>query len=535
MTHDYVIVGAGTAGCVLANRLSADPNVNVLLLEAGGKDDYFWIDIPVGYLYTIGNPRTDWCYTIEPDPGLNGRTIGYARGKVLGGCSSINAMIYMRGQKSDYDHWAALGNRGWSWGDVLPLFKRSEDYQHGADEFHGVGGEMRVEEKRVSWEILDAWRDAAEECGIPKIAEFNRGDNSGNAYFQMNQRGGRRWSGTKAFLRPVMDRKNLTVRTGAHVERVVLESDESATGGRRATGVALVGTPDILKVRREVILAAGSIGSPQILQLSGIGPGALLRTHGIDVVHELPGVGENLHDHLQIRTIFKVRNTVTLNQRVNSPFGKAAMGLEYLLFKTGPLTMPPSQLGAFARSDPLRESANMEWHVQPLSLDKFGDPLHPFNAITPSVCNLQPSSRGHVRIKSADPQDAPAITLNYLSTDADQAIAVEGLRFTRRIMAAGALQRFEPEEWKPGPDIQSDAELRRVAGDLGTTIFHPVGTCKMGHDALAVVDDRLTVHGVAGLRVIDASVMPRITSGNTNAPTVMIAEKGAAFVLEDAR
>ncbi len=531
MTHDYVIVGAGTAGCVLANRLSADPDASVLLLEAGGKDDYFWIDIPVGYLYTIGNPRTDWCYRIEPDPGLNGRTILYARGRVLGGCSSINAMIYMRGQRSDYDHWASLGNRGWGWDDVLPVFKRSEDYQHGADECHGVGGEMRVEERRVSWEILDAWRDAAEECGIPKIAEFNRGDNFGNAYFQMNQRGGRRWSGTKGYLRPVMHRPNLTVRTDAQVRRVTVEPGDA---GLRATGVELLGSGEQLAARREVILATGAIGSPQILQLSGIGPGALLQAHGIEVVHDLAGVGENLHDHLQIRNIYKVKNTVTLNVRVNSLFGKAAMGLEYLLFKTGPLTMPPSQLGAFARSDPSRASANMEWHVQPLSLDKFGDPLHRFNAITPSVANLQPTSRGHVRIRDADPLRAPAITLNYLSTDEDLRVAVAGLRFTRRIMAAKALARFEPEEWKPGPAVESDEALADAARDLGTTIFHPVGTCKMGSDPLAVVDDRLAVHGVKGLRVIDASVMPRITSGNTNAPTVMIAEKGAEFVLEDA-
>ena len=530
VTHDYIIVGAGTAGCVLANRLSADPGASVLLLEAGGKDDYFWIDIPVGYLYTIGNPRTDWCYRIEPDPGLNGRTILYARGRVLGGCSSINAMIYMRGQRSDYDHWASLGNRGWGWDDVLPVFMRSEDYQHGADECHGVGGEMRVEERRVSWEILDAWRDAAEECGIPKIAEFNRGDNFGNAYFQMNQRGGRRWSGTKAYLRPVMHRPNLTVRTGAQVRRIAVESGDA---GPRATGIELV-TGERLAARREVILAAGAIGSPQILQLSGIGPGPLLQAHGIGVVHDLAGVGENLHDHLQIRNIYKVKNTVTLNLRVNSLLGKAAMGLEYLLFKTGPLTMPPSQLGAFARSDPSRASANMEWHVQPLSLDKFGDPLHKFNAITPSVANLQPTSRGHVRIKDPDPREAPAITLNYLSTDEDLAVAVAGLRFTRRIMAANALARFEPEEWKPGPEVESDEALAAAARDLGTTIFHPVGTCRMGSDPLAVVDDRLAVHGVARLRVIDASVMPRITSGNTNAPTVMIAEKGAEFVLEDA-
>ena len=529
--YDYIIVGGGTAGCVLANRLSADPNIGVLLLEAGGQDNYFWIDIPVGYLYTIGNPRTDWCYTTEPDPGLNGRTIGYARGKVLGGCSSINAMIYMRGQRSDYDHWASLGNRGWTWDDVLPVFMRSEDYQHGADEFHGVGGEMRVEEKRVRWEILDAWREAAQECGIPKITEFNRGNNSGNAYFQMNQRGGRRWSGTKAFLRPVQHRANLTVRVGAHVDRLVFDTSET---GKRAIGVTLVSSDELLEARREVILAAGSIGSPQILQLSGIGPSDVLQQHGLEVVHELPGVGDNLQDHLQIRTIFKVKHTVTLNQRVNSLFGKAAMGLEYLLFKTGPLTMPPSQLGAFAKSDASRPSANMEWHVQPLSLDKFGSPLHTFNAITPSVCNLQPTSRGHVRIQSPDPLRAPAITLNYLSTAEDREIALAGLRFTRRIMAARALTRFEPDEWLPGPAVESDAALSHAAGDLGTTIFHPVGTCKMGSDANAVVNDRLAVHGVDGLRVIDASIMPQITSGNTNAPTVMIAEKGAEFILQDA-
>jgi choline dehydrogenase-like flavoprotein len=533
MQFDYVIVGAGTAGCVLANRLSADPEVSVALLEAGGKDDYFWIDIPVGYLYTIGNPRTDWCYKTEPDPGLNGRSIGYARGKVLGGCSSINAMIYMRGQRSDYDHWAALGNRGWGWDDVLPVFKRSEDYQHGADEYHGAGGELRVEERRVNWEILDAWRDAAEECGIAKIAEFNRGDNAGCAYFQMNQRGGVRWSATKAFLRPALARSNLRVLTDAHVERLQLEQRDGAlraTGVVARLGAAGAQTIETLAAKRAVVLSAGAIGSPQILQLSGIGPAALLRDRGIDVVHDLPGVGENLHDHLQVRTVFKVRNTVTLNRRARSLWGRAAMGLEYAVFKTGPLTMPPSQLGAFAKSGPGQPAANMEWHVQPLSLDKFGDTLHRFDAVTPSVCNLQPTSRGHVRIVTRDPAAAPAIMLNYLSTREDREIAVAGLRFTRRIMAARALERFGPEEWKPGPDLTSDEDLARAAGDLGTTIFHPVGTCKMGSDALAVVDDRLAVHGVEHLSVIDASIMPRITSGNTNAPTVMIAEKGAEFV-----
>jgi choline dehydrogenase len=544
---DYIIVGAGTAGCVLANRLSADPSVSVLLLEAGGKDDYFWIDIPVGYLYTIGNPRTDWCFRTEPDPGLNGRSIGYARGKVLGGCSSINAMIYMRGQKADYDHWAALGNRGWSWQDVLPLFKRVEDYEHGADDMHGVGGELRVEERRVSWDVLDAWRDAAEQCGIPKVAEFNRGDNFGNAYFQMNQKRGRRFSATKAFLRPVMHRRNLTVRTGALVERVLVDT---ADGGRRAVGVAVrfgehasfgdsgrrgrdgaATSVRNLRARREVLLAAGAIGSPQILQLSGIGPGELLQPLGIPVLHDLRGVGSNLHDHLQIRSIYKVDNAVTLNRRAGSWLGRAAMALEYAFFRTGPLTMPPSQLGAFAKSDASQDVANIEWHVQPLSLDKFGDPLHEFDAITPSVCNLQPTSRGYVRIKSADPTAHPAIMLNYLATEEDRAVAVAGLRFTRRIMAAPALARFSPREWKPGPEFQSDADLRRAAGDLGTTIYHPVGTCKMGRDDLAVVDDRLRVHGVTGLRVIDASIMPRITSGNTNAPTVMIAEQGASFIL----
>jgi choline dehydrogenase len=527
-SFDYVIVGAGPAGCVLANRLSADSSVSVLLLEAGSKDDWMWINIPVGYLYSIGNPRVDWCYKTEAEAGLNGRALGYPRGRVLGGCSSINGMIYMRGQARDYEHWRSLGNSEWGWKDVLPYYKRSEDYAGGADDMHGVGGEWRVEAQRLSWKILDAFREAAAEVGIPKITDFNRGDNEGCAYFQVNQKRGVRWNSSKAFLRPILKRPNLTVITDAHVKRVRFEA-------RRAAGVdfVLAGQDCYAEAKKETILCAGSIGSPQILQLSGVGPGQLLQALGIPVIHDLPGVGENLQDHLQLRMVFKVGNARTLNEQANSLFGRIAMGGQYFLFKRGPLTMSPSQLGAFARSDPQQSSANLEYHVQPLSLDKFGDPLHSFPALTASVCNVRPESRGSVRIKSADPTAHPAIQPNYLATPNDRKVAADSLLLTRRIVAAPAMQRYSPVEFRPGAHLQSEEELAQAAGDIGTTIFHPVGTCKMGADALAVVDARLRVHGITGLRVVDASIMPTITSGNTNSPTIMIAEKAADMIRED--
>ena len=536
-SFDYVIAGGGTAGCLLANRLSKDPSVSVLMLEAGGVDKGIWLNIPVGYLFCIGNPRTDWCYRTELDKGLNGRSIGYARGRVLGGCSSINAMLYMRGQQRDYDEWASLsGDPSWAWDRVLPIFKRSEDYWDGESDKHGAGGEWRVEKQRLSWEILDAFRDAAEEAGIAKIDDFNRGDNEGSAHFEVNQKRGVRWSATKAFLRPIQHRKNLTVLTGAQVHRLRL--GKSATGEPEARGVEFYQGDALVfaEARCETILAAGSIGSPHILQFSGIGPVAQLQAHGVPVVHDLPGVGGNLQDHLQLRTAFKLKNVLTLNALFHAWYGKAKMGLEYLIRRTGPLTMAPSQMGACTKSDPSQATANIEFHVQPMSLDKFGDPLHQFPAFTVSVCNLRPTSRGHVRLKAADPRAAPEIQLNYLSTKEDQQVAVDSLRLVRKIVGGTkTMKKYAPEEFVPGLKFQTDEELITAAGNVGTTIFHPIGTCKMGRadDETAVVDTRLRVRGVGKLRVIDASIMPTITSGNTASPTIMIAEKGATAVLAD--
>jgi choline dehydrogenase len=548
---DAIVVGAGTAGCLLANRLSADPGRRVLLVEAGGNDDYLWVHIPVGYLYCIGNPRTDWLYFTEPDPGLNGRQLRYPRGKVLGGCSSINGMIYMRGQSRDYDHWAQVtGDDRWRWDAVLPWFMKHEDHWRGPTPHHGApgfdpggarpGGEWRVEQQRLSWRILDAFAAAAQQAGIPPTADFNTGDNHGVGYFEVNQRRGLRWNAAKAFVRPVQHRPNLQVWTGAQVTRLV--TTRGADGGLRASGLELRpeghdhqrGAPLRVRLREggEVVLAAGAVGTPQILQLSGIGPGALLQQHGIAVQHDLPGVGDNLQDHLQIRAVFEVDGVKTLNTMANSLWGKTLIGLQYLATRRGPMSMAPSQLGCFTRSSPAQAWPNLEYHVQPLSLDAFGEPLHRFNAFTASVCNLNPTSRGQVRIRSPRPEDAPAIMANYLSTAEDRQVAADSLRLTRHIAAQPALAPYRPREVRPGVQFQSDDDLARLAGDIGTTIFHPVGTCRMGRgdDAGAVVDAELRLRGVAGVRIADASVMPTITSGNTNSPTLMIAERAAALM-----
>ncbi|AVQ82560.1 MULTISPECIES: GMC family oxidoreductase [unclassified Variovorax] len=536
---DYIIIGAGTAGSLMANRLSADKSKRVLLIEAGRKDDYHWIHIPVGYLYCIGNPRTDWLYSTEPDAGLNGRVLRYPRGKTLGGSSSINGMIYMRGQSRDYEQWAQLtGDESWRWQNVLPAFKKHEDFYLGADEMHGAGGEWRVEKQRLRWDILDAFAEAAAQADVPHTTDFNRGSNEGVGYFQVNQKNGWRWNTAKAFLRPTCyGRPNFELWTGAQVSRLLFETLPDGT--RRCTGAEVWNGSETVTAQatREVILSAGAIGSPQILQLSGIGPAALLRQHGIDVVVDAPGVGANLQDHLQIRAVYKISGAPTLNVLASSMVGKAKIGLEYMLRRSGPMSMAPSQLGAFTRSSPEHEWPNLQYHVQPLSLDAFGDPLHSFPAFTASVCNLNPTSRGAVRIKSGRFQDAPAIAPNYLSTDEDRKVAADSLRVTRRIASQPALAKYKPEEWKPGVQYQTDEDLARLAGDIATTIFHPVGTTKMGADGdpMAVLDSKLRVRGVRGLRVVDAGAMPTITSGNTNSPTLMMAEKAAGWICGEAQ
>jgi choline dehydrogenase len=527
---DHIIIGAGSAGCVLANRLSADGKRSVLLVEAGGRDNWIWFHIPVGYLYAIGNPRADWLFRTEPEAGLNGRALSYPRGKVLGGSSAINAMIYMRGQAADYQGWRQSGLPGWGWDDVLPYFLKHEDHADLSGPLHAQGGEWRVEQPRIRWEILDAFQEAAVAAGLPRVTDFNTGDNTGVAYFHVNQKRGRRWSAATGFLKPALNRPNLTVMTQTLTDKVLVEQG-------RATGVVVTrgGETLTLKARHGVILSAGAVATPAILLRSGIGPGADLSAQGIKTVQHLPGVGQNLQDHLQIRPVYKVEGVRTLNADNRSLIKKAGMALEYALFRTGPLTMAPSQLGAFAKSSPSYATPNLQFHVQPLSLDTFGDDLHPFPAITASVCNLRPSSRGQVGIRSSNPADAPVIRPNYLTTEEDRLVAADALTLVRRIVAQAPMQRYKPQEFRPGPSVATQEELVRAAGDLGTTIFHPVGTAKMGasQDAMAVVDERLRLRGIAGLHVIDASVMPMITSGNTAAPTMMIAEKGAAMILED--
>lgn len=529
-TFDYIVVGGGTAGCVLANRLSANPKVRVLLLEAGGKDDYIWVRIPVGYLYCMGNPRTDWCFRTEGQKGLGGKALNYPRGRILGGCSSINGMIYVRGQRADYDRWRQLGNTGWGADDVVPHFQKLEDFAAGDMGLHGAGGEVRIEKQRLHWPLLDAIADAAVAAGIPKRDSITTSDTDGVGYFSVTQRRGWRWSAATAFLRPALARPNLTVATKAFVQRVLFE-------GCRAVGAEYLqdGALRNARARASVILAAGAIGSPHLLEVSGVGDANRLKALHIPVVHHAPGVGENLQDHLQLRCIYKVTGAATLNERVQSLFGKALIGAEYALFRAGPMSMAPSQLGLFARSDPAVETPDIEFHIQPLSLDRFGEPLHGFPAFTIAPCHLRPRSRGSVHVTSPDVVKAPKIDPNYLSDPEDRVVAARALRLTRRIAAQAPLRRYAPVEYVPGPHFETDEDLARAAGQVGSTIFHPVGTARMGPDAGAVVDERLRVRGLEGLRVIDASVMPTITSGNTNAPVMVIAHKGAIMALEDAQ
>ena len=525
---DIIIVGAGTAGCLLANRLSKNANLKVALIEAGGKDNYHWIHIPVGYLYCMGNKRTDWLFKTTKQNGLNGRSLNYPRGKVLGGCSSINGMIYMRGQYKDYDHWRQLGNNGWGWDDVLPYFKKSEDNYTGSNEYHGVGGEWRVDKQRLFWSVLNDFQDASIQAGIPKIDDFNNGNNFGVSYFKVNQKNGLRLNTSRAFLNPIKNRKNLKIFTNSEVEKLIIKN-------KAVIGVELNIKKHKLSIfsNKEVILSSGSIGTPKILELSGIGNPSLLKKYGIEVKVDSKNVGENLQDHLQLRVIYKLKNAITLNEKINSMFGKIKIGLEYCFKRSGPMSMAPSQLGIFAMSDSSYEMPNLQFHVQPLSLDKFGEPLHNFPGLTASVCNLNPQSRGSVHINSNNFLSSPTIDPNYLSEEIDKKVAVQSIKLARNIINQPAMRKYEPEEYAPGLQFQSYKDLEKVSGDIGTTIFHPVGTCSMGPHKDAVTKPNLKVNGIENLRIVDASIMPTITSGNTNSPTLMIAEKASEMILAD--